>query len=202
MQCATQRKSSLPLRTMERLAGDLQRTSSAPPTNEMAAAAARVAQQQQQQQCEASRPSLIVRFRNPNATPSPKPGAQQAHARMEPSAKRIKREAATKDWKWLLWDSAFATEYLHPELGAGWTAVLKESCCVRKDEEKDKVDRLREDVKEPLRLWPKEKYFVRRDFEDMVVTVPLLEWCVRLKYKPDVKTFEATARGGDMAAVK
>ena len=73
MQCATQRKSSLPLRTMERLAGDLQRTSSAPPTIEMAAAAARVAQQQQQQQCEAPRPSLIVRIRNPNATPTGTP---------------------------------------------------------------------------------------------------------------------------------
>ena len=33
------------------------------------------------------------------------------------------------------------------------------------------VDRLREDVKEPLRLWPKEKYYVRRDFKGMVVTV-------------------------------
>ena len=52
--------------------GGLQRTSSAPPTIEMAAAAARVAQQQQQQ-CEAPRPSLIVRIRNPNATPTGTP---------------------------------------------------------------------------------------------------------------------------------
>ena len=117
-------------------------------------------------------------------------------------AKR-KRMAATKDWRWLLWDSAFATEYLHQKLGAGWAAVLKEACCVRKDAEKDKVNRLREEGDSgPLRLWPKRKYGVRHDFKDMVVTVPLLEWCVRRKYKPDVMTFQAVARGGNMDAIR
>ena len=120
--------------------------------------------------------------------------------------KRHKREAATKDWKWLLWDSAFANEYLHQKLGASLTAVLKEACCVRAGVDKDKVKRLREDVNEPLRLWPKtvnELGFVTTvPFNGMVVTVPLLEWCVRRTYKPDVKTFEATARGGDMDAIR
>ena len=100
-------------------------------------------------------------------------------------AKR-KREAAIRDWRWLLWDSDLARDKLHPELGAGWTAVLKEACCVRKDKEKDKVNRVREEGDSgPLRLWPKEKYGMRHDFEDMVVRVPLLEWCVRRKYKPN-----------------
>ena len=117
-------------------------------------------------------------------------------------AKR-KREAAIRDWRWLLWDSDLARDKLHPELGAGWTAVLKEACCVRKDKEKDKVNRVREEGDSgPLRLWPKEKYGMRHDFEDMVVRVPLLEWCVRRKYKPDARTFQATARGGDMDAVR
>ena len=128
-----------------------------------------------------------------------------------PQAKR-KREAATKDWRWLLWDSAFATEYLHQKLGAGWTTVLKEACCVRADKEKEKVERLREDGgRGPLRLWPKamkcctEMMHVmieKHDFKGMVPTVPLLEWCVRRKYKPNAATFEATARGGDMDAIR
>ena len=114
------------------------------------------------------------------------------------SAKR-KREAAIKDWKWLLWDSAFATEYLHQKLGAGWTAVLKEACCVSMDVDKDKVERLRKKGdRNRLRLWPRHE----KPFKDMVPTVSLLEWCVAQKYKPDAATFEATARGGDMDAVK
>ena len=122
------------------------------------------------------------------------------------SAKR-KREAAIKDWKWLLWDSAFATEYLHQKLGAGWTAVLKEACCVNKDKDKDKVNRLREEGDSgPLRLWPRivNRYGsnVTKPFPDMVVTVPFLEWCVRRKYKPSARTFEATARGGNMDAIR
>ena len=46
------------------------------------------------------------------------------------------QEAATKDWKWLLCETAFATEYLHPKLGPGWTAVLLEACCVRAKEQR------------------------------------------------------------------
>ena len=38
----------------------------------------------------------------------------------------------TKDWRWLLWDSDLARDQIHTELGAAWTAVLKEACCVRK----------------------------------------------------------------------
>ena len=121
-------------------------------------------------------------------------------------AKR-KREAAIKDWRWLLWESGLARDKIHPELGAGWTAVLKEACGVKAGVQKDKVNRLREDGdRGPLRLWQEKRYrddyIERHDFENMEVTVPLLEWCVRRKYKPNAKTFEATARGGDMAAVK
>ena len=118
------------------------------------------------------------------------------------NTRRRKRDAEGEDWKWLLWESGIARETIHPELGAGWTAVLKEACCARKDEDKDKVNWLREDVKEPLKLWPKEEWDEPCVFKGMVVTVPLLEWCVRRKYKPDAWTFMATARGGDMEAVK
>ena len=125
-----------------------------------------------------------------------------AKRKHEDSTKReIKYE--TKDWKWLLWKSDMAHEKIHPELGAVWMAVLMEACCVREGVDKDKVQRLRKDVKEPLRLWPKKALFGdRNDFKDMVVTVPLLEWCVKRKYKPDAWTFEVTARGGDMDAIR
>ena len=33
----------------------------------------------------------------------------------------------TKDWRWLLWDSDVARKKIHPELGAGWTAVLQDA---------------------------------------------------------------------------
>ena len=117
------------------------------------------------------------------------------------------REAATKDWRWLLWDSNVAYAKIHPELGARWTAVLKEACCVRKDVDKDKVNRLRtEGDRGPWRLWPEQKkvngFFERYDFKGMVPTVPLLEWCVKREYKPDAWTFQATARGGDMDAIR
>ena len=77
---------------------------------------------------------------------------------------------------------------------------------MRKDKDKDKVNRVRKDVKEPLRLWPKtvddDGEVTTIPFKGMVATVPLLEWCVRRKYKPDARTFEATARGGDMDAIR
>ena len=118
----------------------------------------------------------------------------------DPQAKRqraIKYE--TKDWRWLLWKSDIAHDKIHPELGAVWTAVLKEACCVRKGVDKDKVERLREEGDHgPLRLWPQS----RTSFQGIVVTVPLLEWCVRRKYKPSARTFQATARGGDMDAIR
>ena len=102
-------------------------------------------------------------------------------------------------WKELLFASKFAVSHLHPKLGAGRTAVLKEACCVRAGEDRDKVEQLREEGDHgPLRLWPQ----YGTPFEGIVVTVPLLEWCVRRKYKPDAKTFQATARGGDWDAVR
>ena len=127
--------------------------------------------------------------------------------RMTRSQTKRKREAATKDWKWLLWDSDLARDKIHSKLGAGWTAVLKEACCLRAGVHKDKVNRVREDGdRGPLRLWPStENDFgnvTTEPFKGMVVTVSLLEWCVRRKYKPDSGTFEATARGGDMDAFK
>ena len=59
------------------------------------------------------------------------------------SQTKRKREAAIKDWRWLLWDSDLARDKIHPELGAGWTAVLKEACCVRAWQDKDTVERMR-----------------------------------------------------------
>ena len=107
----------------------------------------------------------------------------------------------TKDWRWLLWDSDLAHEKIHPELGAGWTAVLKEACCVREGVDKDKVNRVREDGdRGPLRLWHKSD--PSDHFKGMVPKVPLLDWCVARKYKPSAKTFEVTARGGDMDAIR
>ena len=124
---------------------------------------------------------------------------------MAPPTKRQRKRGETKyetkDWKWLLWDSDLAREKIHPELGAGWTAVLKEACCLRAGVHKDKVNRLRKKGdRGPLRLWPTQNF--GRPFKDMVVRIPLLEWCVRRKYKPSAATFEATARGGDMDAIK
>ena len=128
---------------------------------------------------------------------------------MENDRSKIKRTRLidTKDWKWLLWESGIAHENIHAKLGAGWTAVLKEACCVRNDVDVDKVNRLREDGdRGPLRLWPRTKdrngIVTTIPFKGMVPTVSLLEWCVRRKYKPNVRTFTATARGGDMEAVR
>ena len=99
----------------------------------------------------------------------------------------------------MLWDSDLARDKIHPELGAGWAAVLKEACCVKAGVHKDKVQRLRKKGdRGPLRLWP--QYEVQ--FKNMVPTVSLLEWCGRRKYKPSTATFEATARGGDWEAIK
>ena len=111
-------------------------------------------------------------------------------------------ELQGEQWKRLLWESDLAHDKIHPLLGAGWTAVLKEACCVKAGVHKDKVNPFLRDVKEPLRLWPKKRYGGRNDFKGIVVTAPLLDWCVRRKYKPDVKTFQATARGGDMDAIR
>ena len=87
---------------------------------------------------------------------------------------KFKAELQGEAWRELLWDSDLARDKIHPELGAGWTAVLKEACCVRKDKEKDKVNRLRKDVKEPLRLWPKTV-----DDDGFVTTVFSRTWCRR-----------------------
>ena len=52
---------------------------------------------------------------------------------------------------------------------------------------KDKVERLRKKGdRRPLKL--------KLDDGNIVVTVPLLEWCVRRKYKPGAKIFEAKSR--------
>ena len=58
-------------------------------------------------------------------------GAKQSTSTSTSVNRDADTDVVVDDWKWLLWDSAFATEYLHPELGAGWTAVLLEACCVR-----------------------------------------------------------------------
>ena len=129
----------------------------------------------------------------------------------------------TKDWKWLLWKSDVAHEKIHPKLGAGWTAVLKEACCVRAWQDSDTVEWMRVRENEDWYLysgsdedededaiadrkctheWLRE-YCLRLTVKNVaVLTVPLLEWCVRREYKPDAETFHATARGGDMDAVK
>ena len=124
---------------------------------------------------------------------------------MKEAQRKRKRETKdeTKSWKWLLWESAFATEYLQPELGAGWTAVLKEACCVRAGVHKTRVERLRKESDgDHLRLWKKDFSWRQLHFEDIVVTVPLLEWCVAREYEPSAKTFEATARGGNWDAIR
>ena len=115
---------------------------------------------------------------------------------MAPQAEKGKREA--KDWRWLLWDSDVAHKQIHPQLGAGWTAVLKEACCVRKYVDKERVERLCDDIDDPLRLWLPEL----RAFGGIVPTVPLLEWMVARDYEPNARTFHMTARGGDMDAVR
>ena len=74
---------------------------------------------------------------------------------------------------------------------------------MRKDVDDEKVERLREDGdRQPLRLWPKATVDEKHDFKGMVPTVPLLEWCVRREYEPDAATIYATARGGDMEALR
>ena len=108
-------------------------------------------------------------------------GSTRRSTRLSAKRKR-KTKYETKDWRWLLWDSDLARDKIHPELGAVWTAVLKEACCVRAGVHKDKVERVRrKGDRGPLRLWPQ----YEEPFPDMVVTVPLLEWCVRRKYKPN-----------------
>ena len=83
---------------------------------------------------------------------------------MAPPTKRQRKRGETKyetkDWRWLLWDSDLARDKIHPELSAGWTAVLKEACCVKAGVHKDKVNRVRKEGDQggPLRLWPKQGY--------------------------------------------
>ena len=80
-------------------------------------------------------------------------GRAYANETMKEDERKRETKYETKDWRWLLWDSDLARDRIQPELGAGWTAVLKEACCVKAGAHKDKVKRLRKDVKEPLRLW-------------------------------------------------
>ena len=77
---------------------------------------------------------------------------------------------------------------IHPKIGAGWTAVLKEACSVRKD----KVQRLRRKAdRGPLKL----------SMEDVQVPpVSMITWCVAHEYTADAETIEANARGGDWDA--
>ena len=110
---------------------------------------------------------------------------------------KTKHEAGGEEWKWLLWESGIARESIHPELGAAWTAVLKEACCVRKDVDKDKVNRLRKHSNERLHL----------SFDNVIAvevppTVSLLKWLVARKCPLYASDFEAAALGGDMDAVK
>ena len=94
----------------------------------------------------------------------------------------------TKDWRWLLWDSDVAREAIHPRLGAGWTAVLKEACCVRKSVDKDKVQRLREEGdRGPLRLsLGLESRFAWR-IRESKPTSSMLWWCATRRYKRSSK---------------
>ena len=108
---------------------------------------------------------------------------------------KTKHEAGGEEWKWLLWESGIARESIHPELGAAWTAVLKEACCVRKDVDKDKVNRLRKHSNERLHL----------SFDNVIAvevppTVSLLKWLVARKCPLYASDFEAAALGGDMDA--
>ena len=119
--------------------------------------------------------------------------------RVQEFERKYEAELQGEKWKRLLWESDVAAKHIHTKLGAAWTAVLKEACCVREGVDKDKLQRLRKKGdRGPLRLWP--QYEVQ--FKNMVPTVSLLEWCGRRKYKPSTATFEATARGGDWEAIK
>ena len=112
--------------------------------------------------------------------------AQNDMAPTTRGSKRRKREAATKDWRWLLWDSDLAREKIHPELGAGWTAVLKEACCVRAGVHKDKVDRVREEGNSgPLRLWKRSTTFDQfKGIVMMVVTFTSVNFFCSLSSPP------------------
>ena len=98
------------------------------------------------------------------------------------------RKYETKDWRWLLWDSDLARDKILPELGAGWTAVLKEACCVRKSVDKDKVQRLREEGdRGPLRLsLGLESRFAWR-IRESKPTSSMLWWCATRRYKRSSK---------------
>ena len=123
-------------------------------------------------------------------------------------AKRKRETDDGADWKWLLWESDVARAKIHPELGAGWTAVLKEACCVRAAEgpkrkkRKEDVGRDRCEAKSreasPLRL----NLADLLEKDDFVVTVPMLRWCFKRGYRLERRIVEATARGGDLEAVK
>ena len=123
----------------------------------------------------------------------------------EKPAKKPKVER--KDWRWLLWDSDLAYDKIHPELGAGWLAVLKEACCVRPDRRSNEGEEEREEKEEPLRLYRKRSTykgkFTSLPFEGIApITASLLAWCVEQDYEPDADTLKAAAAGGDVEAVK
>ena len=102
-------------------------------------------------------------------------------------------KAAIEDWRWLLWDSDVAREKIHPKLGAAWTAVLKEACCVKTGVDMEKVQRLRNS------RWP----FLMR-LEDLApLTAPLLRWCAARGLQiQSSRVFYFAALGGDMEAVR
>ena len=106
-----------------------------------------------------------------------------------------KREAKIKDWRWLLWDSDVARDKIHPDLGAGWTAVLKEACCVKAGKDKDKVERLRKDDDEKASARGKRTTLKLKLFNVVETpTVSMLEWCVARDYEPSAMTFEMELR--------
>ena len=53
-----------------------------------------------------------------------------------------------------------------------------------------------------LRLWPTGHYEGYLQFKRMAPSVSLLEWCKVRKFVPTAFAFKATARGGDLEAVK
>ena len=115
------------------------------------------------------------------------------------------------DWAHIFTSTAFATEYLHPELGAGWTAMLLEACCVRAEDQRDyglpvgETLRLGRSEAPPRPCGPYVNPIYQRHVPRLMRHVDLvaggkslIEWAGKLGYEIDGWTFSCAAALGHL----
>ena len=84
------------------------------------------------------------------------------------------------DWAHVVSSTAFATQHLHRELGAAWSAVLREACC----DARGSVSRL------------------RMPLEQTLCSVSMLRWSVKSGHRLCGRTVSAAAEHGSLDVLK